>query len=527
METITHHAPSLNASLIGESDDNLALFRGVPYASVKERWTHSEVTNTLDSPFNATNFGPRCPQGEGMVLVTGGVTDPAPGDDEFKCLNLNICVPKEALSNTSGPGLPVIVWIHGGGFLYGANSVSRYRAQAFTNHAAETGHPIILVQINYRLGVLGFAASSDLASTASDSTLPNNNWGLVDQHNALEWVNKHIASFGGDRNNITAMGVSAGSASIHFHMLSRLNGSPLFDRAIMMSGSASTLGPLPFEVYEREWGKCVGKCGISDNSSEEVIRQMRGLDVDTLIGNYSKAALGPVGDGGVMPTAWRFGDGYGRETGSRCKEIILGDTNVEALILDAIPENISQEKFAEMIDGAFSDDLIRDDFRKAFGFRTQTQPFEEYRNAVRLLLGSTMFQYPNIGIARAGLEPESVGRDVYLYHFEEPSPFPGPTEGMSYHGLCALLIYLNQLDGLSEEVKRTSLEAAGTFAAFAYGKKPWESFGEAGRFMRLGPKGVSGMHDFKSDQSRGYGHLQWMDDHFEETKEFVWSILLA
>jgi hypothetical protein len=59
---------------------------------------------------------------------------------------------------------------------------------------------------------------------------------------------------------------------------------------------------------------------------------------------------------------------------------------------------------------------------------------------------------------------------------------------MSYHDLCALLIYLNQLEGLSEDLKKMLLEAAGAFAAFAYGEKPWEAFGEAGRFMRWGPR---------------------------------------
>jgi carboxylesterase type B len=114
MTTIIHHASSLGAELTGELENGkLATFRGVPFATVEKRWTHSEVCDTVESPFDATQFGPRCPQGEGMVLVTGGVNDPAPGDDEFKCLNLNICVPKDALAKGSGSGLPVMAWIHG------------------------------------------------------------------------------------------------------------------------------------------------------------------------------------------------------------------------------------------------------------------------------------------------------------------------------------------------------------------------------------------------------------------------------
>jgi len=108
---IQHQVPSLDASLIGEVEEGIACFRGVPYATLDKRWTHSQTRHSLQSPFDATKYGPRCPQGEGQVLVTGGVNDPIPGDDEFKCLNLNVAVPQEALkANTA---LPVMVWIHG------------------------------------------------------------------------------------------------------------------------------------------------------------------------------------------------------------------------------------------------------------------------------------------------------------------------------------------------------------------------------------------------------------------------------
>jgi carboxylesterase type B len=104
-----HHLPSLQSDIIGEQDGDFLLFRGIPYASVEKRWTHSRLKHSLDSPFDATNFGPRCVQSDGPVLVSGGVNDPVPGDDEFNCLNLNITVPKDDLSGS----LPVMFWIHG------------------------------------------------------------------------------------------------------------------------------------------------------------------------------------------------------------------------------------------------------------------------------------------------------------------------------------------------------------------------------------------------------------------------------
>jgi carboxylesterase type B len=115
---IQQHLPSLQADIVGELDQDagLALFRGIPYADVEKRWTQSRTKHSLNSPFDATQFGPRCTQEVGEVLVSGGVTDPVPGDDEFSCLNLTVTVPTEALPDRADPAkplLPVMVWIHG------------------------------------------------------------------------------------------------------------------------------------------------------------------------------------------------------------------------------------------------------------------------------------------------------------------------------------------------------------------------------------------------------------------------------
>jgi carboxylesterase type B len=123
---IEHRASSLKAEITGEIEDGVACFRGIPYATLDKRWTHSRTKRSLESPFDATKFGPRCPQGDGQVLVTGGVNDPIPGDDEFKCLNLNIAVPQEALGTPSA--LPVMVWIHGYAFISLISVVSLFSA---------------------------------------------------------------------------------------------------------------------------------------------------------------------------------------------------------------------------------------------------------------------------------------------------------------------------------------------------------------------------------------------------------------
>lgn len=113
-KVIRNPAPSLGADVVGLEENDLALFRGITFASVSERWTHSVTRHSLDTDlFDATKFGPRCCQAGGLVMISGGVNDPTPGDDEFHCLNLNIATYTANIGDNSKGLLPVLVWIHG------------------------------------------------------------------------------------------------------------------------------------------------------------------------------------------------------------------------------------------------------------------------------------------------------------------------------------------------------------------------------------------------------------------------------
>ncbi|KAJ5772461.1 hypothetical protein N7520_002990 [Penicillium odoratum] len=339
MEIITSNAPSLHAKITGELDQNagLALYRGVTYASVSARWTHSVVKHTLDGNImDATQFGPRCPQRTRAVLVSGGVADPSAGDDEFRCLNLNITTPIEAVltqDKPQGPLLPVMVWIHGGAFAFGSNSIARYRPQSFSKQAKTLGQPVVLVPINYRLGALGFAASKDIAETG-DTRIGN--YGL---------------DFGGDPSKITTYGVSAGSASIHHHLLS---GVPLFDRAIMTSGAAPSLGPY---TLENSWEKICDRYGLAHAAPAERLERLRNLEALELLEAYSTNIAGPVADGMILPTNWGFADPM---PSARCKAIILGDTNAKSMIYRPLVQKLSQAYFHERVHACFSQPNVQD-----------------------------------------------------------------------------------------------------------------------------------------------------------------------
>ena len=175
-------------------------FLGLPYAASPVgdlRWKAPEPAAMWNGIRDATKFGNRCQQGH--VWDDYIFTDPGPSED---CLYLNVYAPAAA---KHGSNLPVMVWIHGGGFLAGAASEPRY-----TNPGL-VAKGVIVVTVNYRLNVFGFLASEDLAKEQGGHP---GNYGLMDLVAALGWVKANIAAFGGDVNNVTIFGESAGSFAV-------------------------------------------------------------------------------------------------------------------------------------------------------------------------------------------------------------------------------------------------------------------------------------------------------------------------
>jgi para-nitrobenzyl esterase len=175
-------------------------FLGLPYAAppiANLRWRAPEPPLPWSGVHDATNFGNRCQQWH--VWDDYIFTDPGPSED---CLYLNVYAPATA---KQGSKLPVMVWIHGGGFLAGAASEPRYTDPALVAKG------VVVVTLNYRLNVFGFLASEDLAKEQGGHA---GNYGLMDLVAALHWVKANIAAFGGDANNITIFGESAGSFAV-------------------------------------------------------------------------------------------------------------------------------------------------------------------------------------------------------------------------------------------------------------------------------------------------------------------------
>ena len=209
------------------ADQKVVSYRGIPYAAppVEDlRWRPPQPVGRWKGVFQARDFGSHCIQfGSYPDMV---FHDPGPSED---CLTLNVWAPADAKPATKSAGLPVMVWIYGGGLQTGGTSENRQDGE-FLAHRG-----VIVVSMNYRLGLFGFLALPELDSESPHHA--SGNYGLMDQTAAINWVQRNIAAFGGNPNDVTIFGESAGSESVSAQMGSPLT-TGLFAKAIGESGSA-------------------------------------------------------------------------------------------------------------------------------------------------------------------------------------------------------------------------------------------------------------------------------------------------
>ena len=248
-------------------------YRGIPYALAPtgdRRWALPESVSTpWNIPFKAHHFGPACPQ-QARFNLTEASTD----ED---CLSLNVSVPADI---QDGEKLPVLFWIHGGAFIGGSSSLYRL------DKLAREGR-MVVVSANYRLGALGFMPHAAFASNNY-----NGNYGLEDQRLAMKWVQQNVSAFGGDPNNVTIAGESAGAGSVCIHLASPNQVQGLFQKAIIQSAGCMQL--LPTVTEAQASGKASANiqqalCPSARHpSSEEVLTCMRAASVEQILKQQGK-----------------------------------------------------------------------------------------------------------------------------------------------------------------------------------------------------------------------------------------------
>jgi para-nitrobenzyl esterase len=268
-----------------DADDGGAVFLGVPFAAPPVgdlRWRPPQPAPAWNGVRQATSYGPACVQDRADY---GGIFATNQSED---CLTLNIWTP--AIKPSAA--MPVMVYIHGGGFTGGAGSIPTFDGEALGKHG------IVVVTINYRLGVFGFFSHPDLSRESARHT--SGNYGLADQLAALRWIRQNISAFGGDPDRVTLFGQSAGSISVFNLMASRLS-KGLFHRAIGESGTPLLLR------YNARLSEAEARGGAFAKSQSASIAALRALPADELRARWVQFAgkqfqeTWPIVDGWVIP----------------------------------------------------------------------------------------------------------------------------------------------------------------------------------------------------------------------------------
>lgn len=271
-------------------DGQVKVFLGIPYAAPPVgplRWRPPQPAARWDGVLSAQSYGSHCMQVNQFQDMT--FHDPGASED---CLTLNVWAPRSA---AAGAKLPVMVWIYGGGFSAGSTSERRQDGEAFARKG------VVLVSMNYRLSIFGFFAHPALAAESPEHAAGN--YGLMDQAAALHWVKRNIAAFGGDPDNITLFGESAGSFSVSAQMASPMAKDTLA-HAIGESGGAFSRGTLPFPTADtaEERGEAFARNVLGKNSLAE-LRAVPAEDLVKAVEAQKGRAVrfGPDVDGIFLP----------------------------------------------------------------------------------------------------------------------------------------------------------------------------------------------------------------------------------
>jgi para-nitrobenzyl esterase len=378
--------------------DKVRAFLGLPYAAPPVgdlRWKAPAPPLNWKGVREAAQYGARCmqrPVFEDMVFQDAG-----PSED---CLFLNVFTPADAKSKSK---LPVMFWIHGGGYQGGSASEPRHNGDFLPLKG------VVLVTINYRLDVFGFLATSDLAHEANGST---GNYGLMDMVAALQWVHANIAKFGGDPGNVTIFGESAGSFAVST-LMAAAPAQGLFQKAIGESGGALKVGSADErtlaekEQQEQAW---VQSLSVS-TPAEAGLAQLRALPAATILdaaGKQGAPHFSPVVDGRFLtePVAQTYAEGKQAHV-----PLLAGWNRDEGGPLHDPMTAALWENFAEK---TFGENAV--EFLSLF-------PGDADEQAVRSAIdydGDTFIAFSTWSWIEAQVKTGE--SPVYRYHFELPAP---------------------------------------------------------------------------------------------------------
>ncbi|KAM0414737.1 hypothetical protein ACHAPT_013428 [Fusarium lateritium] len=487
-------------------------FCGIPYAFLAKRWTFSQLQETWPNNFHdGTKLGcsaPNPPEYNGpedpLVPVAIAPHFQEPAEDELNCLVMNITAPPVKANSK----LPVMVYIHGGSFLFGGANKGVFDSVNFVTHAVARNTPVVAVNFNYRVGLGGFLASSTIkADLERDGYKGVGNFGLYDQQVALKWVNRYIASFGGDPDNVTIYGESAGGMSVS-HQIAAKDPAP-FHRAIAMSGHLNTIPTWSLSHHEKHYRALLQYLDI-DPDSPSALDQLRYTPQDVVacatipVEGIFNATGNPCDDGIFHATSPSFNTISSPP--AWLKSYMVGDTTDEGMIFY---ESFCEDDYASVRSGMEAH--LGPDATSAILqlYRvTPDLPQDQFVKRMEEMAGDATFKAHNWVAAHRSSIPQTLG-----YHFDQVCTHKSILKGLAYHALDLLYLLLNFDENLTEAQQKLARSMANHFIDFAYGKDPWPRINEGARWMRYGPdEACKVVTEVEDEAVRKYSRMQKIMD---------------
>ena len=359
---------SISGKYVGIELNNSYQWLGIPYAEPPQgslRWKAPRALSNQKDAVRALKFSDSCPQVPSISLDRGGKGEYTGSED---CLYLNVFAPKKISSDKK---LPVMFWIHGGGNTSG-------EAASYDFGKLASAHELVIISINYRLGFLGWFYHPSFAATSNNLEDKSGNFGTLDQIMALKWVKQNIEDFGGDKNNVTIFGESAGGHNV-FALLSSPLAKGLFHKAISQSGATNTFNlkeaskffdkkessllTSSKEVVSKllvssEISKDLFEANIAQDSMNEfkLLEQMQGLDLDQIFKVYKKIDKSKqvgkkmiprvLSDGHVIP---KRGMQFSRKSFYNDVPVIFGTNRDETKLFAAMESDYSTNLFNRLV----------------------------------------------------------------------------------------------------------------------------------------------------------------------------------
>jgi len=463
-------------------------FLGVPFAAApvgEARWKAPQPVAAWQAVRAAISYAAQCMQpGRSKTSVYYEYAGDQPSSED--CLYLNVWAPSEPPRDGK---LPVMVWIYGGGFQQGS------AANPVFDGARLAARGVVVISVNYRVGIFGFMAHPDL--TAESPQHASGNYGLLDLVAGLQWVKRNAAVFGGDPDNVTIFGQSAGAAAVTYLLASPSS------RGLVTRGIAESFGfankTMPGLADAEKGGSALG-----EKVSAPTLARLREVPADKLL--ETKVAMSPIVDGAFLPANPYAIFAEGKEapvpllTGWNSDE---GNTFPHAKTLAAYQDWV-RRKYPDIADRLLELYPARND--------------DEAKTANKGIVRDSLFAWGPWSLARLHARK---GYGTYLYHFNHPQPL---RSGASYDEIDTALglgtfhsseypYLFGTLDALSRDWTDADRALSDTlqahWVAFAYGGSPnapglarWPQFNEARETTmylgdRMGPGPVPNLDRLK------------------------------